>query len=169
MLVKSFTLLLSILALAFHVGTASGQMDEPRIDSLSQIDREFMAEQRERIDILARTHLGRQIHGDKENDLTVLQQLLDQRLVKPDEVLQLQAMGVVLGDLLSEELKMPWVVYEDKLGRSRALRLGLTDHFLFPVTMISRRAEVGATVDVRAIYAKAVAAIEPYLPARPFQ
>ena len=162
-------LLLSIFFLACQADLARGQLDEPSIQSLSPIDKEFMDEQRESIDVLARAHLGRQIHGDKENDLTVLQELLDQRLVKSDQVLLLQAMGVVMGDLLSEELKMPWVVYEDKLGRSRALRLGLTDHYLFPITMISRRAEVGATVDVRAIYAKAVAAMEPYLPVKPFQ
>ena len=99
----------------------------------------------------------------------MLQSLLDQRIVKSDQVLLLQAMGVVMGDLLSEELKMPWVIYEDKLGRSRALRLGVSDHYLFPITMISRRAEVGAPVDVRAIYDKAVAAMAPYLPKMPFQ
>ena len=166
---KSLALSIVTCALALCGPAAAGQEVEPRSYSLSAIDRGFMEEQRESIDALARTHLGRQIHGDKENDLTVLQQLLDQRLVKPDQVLLLQAMGVVMGDLLSKELKMPWVVYEDKLGRSRALRLGLSDHYLFPITMISRRAEVGADVDVRAIYAKAVAAVEPYLPPRPFQ
>lgn len=166
---KLLAISLPVLVLALHAGTARGQMEQPRTFSLSPIDREFMEEQRERIDVLARTHLGRQIRGEKENDLTVLQELLDQRLVKSDEVLLLQAMGVIMGDLLSDELKMPWVVYEDKLGRSRALRLGLTEHYLFPITMISRRAEVGAPVDVRDVYAKAVAAMEPYLPRKPFQ
>lgn len=166
---KYLMLFLLLSALAGYGPGAAGQGMPPRTYSLSAVDRDFMEEQRERIDALARTHLGRQIRGDKENDLTVLQQLLDQRLVKPDEVLLLQAMGVVLGDLLSAELKMPWVIYEDKLGRSRALRLGLTDHYLFPITMISRRAEVGAAVDVRDVYGKAVAAIERHRAPRPFQ
>ena len=169
MSLKSPALLLLAGLLSIQVPVAFGQEMEPRTSSLTAIDRTFMEDQRSSVDQLARTHLGRQIRGDKENDLTVLQQLLDQRLVKADQVLLLQAMGVVLGDLLSEELKMPWVVYEDKLGRSRALRLGLTDHYLFPVTMISRRAEVGAQVDVRAIYQRAIAAIEPYMPPKPFQ
>lgn len=166
---KSLVLSLLMFVVCSVAETAGSQELPARTSSLTIVDRDFMAEQRQSIDALARLHLGRQVRGDKENDLTVLQQLLDQRLVKPDDVLRLQAMGVVMGDLLSNELKMPWVIYEDKLGRSRALRLGLTDHYLFPITMISRRAEVGATVDVKAIYARAVAAIEPHLPPRPFQ
>jgi hypothetical protein len=165
---KSLTLLLLACTLALSGPSALGQTPPVRTYSLSAIDRDFMETQRESVDALARTHLGRQIRGDKENDLTVLQQLLDQRLVTAEQVLLLQAMGIVLGDLLSEELKMPWVIYEDKLGRSRALRLGLSDNYLFPVTMISRRAQAGAAVDVRAVYAKAVAAMAPYLPEKPF-
>ena len=166
---KSLILSLVVTACVLCGPAPAAQTLPPRTSSLTAIDRDFMEEQRESIDALARTHLGRQVRGDKENDLTVLQQLLDQRLVRSDQVLLLQAMGVVMGDLLSKELKMPWVIYEDALGRSRALRLGLSDHYLFPITMISRRAEVGAAVDVRAIYARAVAAMEPHLPPRPFQ
>ena len=166
---KSLVISLTLCVLACWPAAVAAQLVSPQTYSLSPIDRDFMEEQRESIDRLARDHLGRQVHGDKENDLTVLQSLLDQRIVKSDQVLLLQAMGVVMGDLLSEELKMPWVIYEDKLGRSRALRLGVSDHYLFPITMISRRAEVGAPVDVRAIYDKAVAAMAPYLPKMPFQ
>ena len=140
-----------------------------RVGVISAIDRDFMQTQRDSIDALARTYLGRQVRGDKENDLTVLQQLIDGNLVRSDQVLLLQAMGIVMGDLLRDELKMSWVIYEDKLGRSRALRLGLTDNYLFPVTMISRRAEVGALIDVRAIYDKAVNTMVPYLPKKPFE
>jgi hypothetical protein len=78
-------------------------------------------------------------------------------------------MGVVMGDLLSRELDMPWVIYEDELGRSRALRVGETDYLLFPVTMISRRYEADARVDVQAIYDRAVELMRPHLPPRPFQ
>jgi hypothetical protein len=145
------------------------QEAEPRISQLSVIDRDFMEDQREAVDERARSALGRQIRGEKDNDLDILQLLLDRQLVKPDETVLLQGMGVVMGDLLAGELGMDWVIYEDKLGRSRALRFGLGDHFLYPVTMISRRYEVGAPVDVRAIYHKAVELMRPHLPPRPFQ
>lgn len=162
------TTLLTITA-GFVTQAALGQEKEPRISELSVIDRNFMDSQRRDVDTLARTHLGRQVRGEKDNDLEVLQQLLDRNLVKRDDTVMLQGMGVVLGDVLRQELGLQWVIYEDELGRSRALRLGLTDHYLYPVTMISRRYEVGAPVDVRAIYDKAVELMQPHLPARPFQ
>lgn len=140
-----------------------------RVSALTTIDRDFMAEQRRRINDLASFNFGRQLRGDKANDLDILQLLLDRRLVHAEQTLELQAMGVVMGDLLAEELGMHWVVYEDRLGRSRALQLGRSEHYLFPITMISRRAEVGAEVNVRAIYDRAVALIEPYRVPLPFR
>ena len=156
------------LLVGLTVGIPAQAQEEPRVYALTRIDRDFMEEQRAAVDDLARTYLGRQVRRQKDNDLEVLQQLLDRRAVKPDETVLLQAMGVVLGDLLSDELNMPWVIYEDRLGRSRALRAGTSDEYLFPVTMISRRAEVGAGVNVREIFDKSVELMKPHLPPRPF-
>ena len=103
------------------------------------------------------------------DDLRVIQELLDKRIIEKGQTYELQAMGVVMGDLLAAELSMKWVVYEDKIGRSRALQLGRSDNFLFPITMISRRAEVGAEVKVRAIYDRAVSLMEPYRTPLPFR
>lgn len=140
----------------------------PEVSSMSQLDREFMQQQRGRIDDIARSELGRQINGDKDNDLDILQDLVDRRLVRADQTLELQAMGFVLGDLLAEDLGMKWVIYEDRYGRSRALRLGQSDNFLFPVTMISRRIEAGAPVSVIAVFDKARNMILPYKTPLPF-
>ncbi|MCZ6830273.1 MAG: DUF3806 domain-containing protein, partial [Gammaproteobacteria bacterium] len=57
----------------------------------------------------------------------------------------------------------------DQRGRSRALQIGNSDYFLFPVTMISRRAEVGTEVDVDAIFEKANTLMQPYRQPLPFQ
>ncbi len=162
-------LVLASTGLAGSVQAQIGEDPFPRYTALTRIDRDFMADQRREVDSLARSRLGRQIRRDKANDLDVLQQLLNRRMVSRDDTPTLQAMGVVLGDLLSEELGMPWVIFEDELGRSRALRLGDTEHLLFPVTMISRRYEADAAVDVAAIYDRAVALMRPHLPVRPFQ
>jgi len=62
-----------------------------------------------------------------------------------------------------------WVIYEDNIGRSRALRYRETENYLFPMTMISRRREVGNLSPVVDIYQKAVDLIKPQLPALPFQ
>jgi hypothetical protein len=140
-----------------------------QISKLGTMDRQYMQQQRNRIDELARFDLGRQLREDKTHNLDILQTLLDRRLVSTDQTLELQAMGVVLGDLLAAELDMHWVIYEDKYGRSRALQLGSSDNFLFPITMISRRFEAGARVDVTAVFDKAAKIIQPYRTPLPFR
>ncbi len=162
-LVFAFAALIALLSLGAMAEQA------PRVSSLGGIDREFMAQQRSRIDDLARFNLGRQLRDEKTNDLDILQVLLDRRLVRADQSLELQAMGVVMGNLLAAELDMTWVIYEDRYGRSRALKMKTSENYLFPITMISRRAEVGARVDVDAIYGKAISAMEPYRRALPFR
>ncbi|MFT6956054.1 MAG: hypothetical protein ACJAYC_001056 [Halieaceae bacterium] len=147
-------------------GLASAELE---ISQLSYIDRGYMGQQRENLNNLAAIKLGRQFHGDRSNDLSILQALLDQRLVRKDQVQALQAMGVIMGDLLAKELGMDWVVYEDKIGRSRALRYQLTDNFLFPMTMISRRRTVGDTTPINDVYQKAYDIIAPLRQPLPFQ
>ncbi len=113
------------------------------IESLTAIDRQFMADQRMRVERLA-NRLGRGLTGVADRDLDTLQRILDDRLVPAEDTLTLQAMGVVFGDLLGDHLDMDWVVYRDHKGRSRALRYRQMDVYLFPVTMISRRQEMGS-------------------------
>ena len=159
------SLLLASLAI---IPGALGQGDV-RIGELSFLDRQYMAEQRETLSDLVERNFGRQFNGSRENDLELLQLLLDRRLVRPDQTRELQAMGVVLGDLLAADLDMHWVIYEDSLGRSRALRYRETDNYLFPMTMISRRREADNRTPVKEIYQKAHDIIAPLRPARPFQ
>ncbi len=141
----------------------------PNIGKLSFLDSQYMEQQRSSLDNLARINLGSQFDGSKERDLALLQSLLDRKLVRADQKKELQARGVIMGDLLAEELHLHWVIYEDSLGRSRALRYRETDNYLFPITMISRRIEVGNTSRVSDIYQRAVDLIKPQLPALPFQ
>ncbi|PLW83391.1 dihydrodipicolinate synthase [Kineobactrum sediminis] len=142
--------------------------DTPRISELTPVDRQYMAAQRESVEDLARRHFGQGFTGARDHDLELLQRLLDQRLVRPTQTEKLQAMGVILGDVLADELDMHWVIYQDRAGRSRALRYKKTDNYLFPVTMISRRQEAGSDTPVTAIYQKAVAAMEPVLEPLPY-
>ena len=75
----------------------------------------------------------------------------------------------MLGDLLAGELGLDWVMYDDASGRSRALHDAQTDTYLFPVTMISRRQQVGNEKPVAAIYVDAKAVVEQARPRLPFQ
>ena len=154
-----------LLLICCHSPTALAQASEieRRIAPLSAIDQQFMASQRQTIEELA-NRLGRQLTGDPDRDIDTLQQILDRNWIASDDKLGLQAMGIVLGDLLGSTLDMDWVVYFDRAGRSRALRYRDRDIFLFPVTMISKRWEIGSRRPVASIYAEAVSDTKPLLP-----
>ncbi|MEZ5503189.1 MAG: DUF3806 domain-containing protein [Halioglobus sp.] len=159
-----------VLALcACTVAGAGNAQQGARISDLSNVDLQFMAQQRALLQDLAAINLGRQVSGDRDRDLDLLQTLLDRQLVRPDQVRELQAMGVVMGDLLAADLDMHWVIYEDREGRSRALRYKDSDNYLFPITMIARRREAGNDTPVREIYQKARDIITASKPALPFQ
>ena len=132
-------------------GSFSPETVDRRIEPLSAIDQQFMAAQRADVDAWA-NRLGAQLTGQPDRDLVTLQRILDRGLVSTDDSLQLQALGVVLGDLFAAGLNMDWVVYRDRAGRSRALRYRESETFLFPVTMISRRWEAGHERAVEDIY-----------------
>ncbi len=140
-----------------------------RISSLTEVDHQFLAAQKQQLEDLSSLHLGRRFNGQKDNDLSVLQALLDRRIVKGHQRQSLQAMGIIMGNLLAKELDLHWVIYEDKKGRSRALRYKETDNYLFPMTMISRRREVGNDTPVREIYDKAAQIMRESKPALPFR
>jgi hypothetical protein len=136
---------------------------ELNIEPLTSIDKQFMSDQRQRVEQLA-NRLGRNLTGKEDRDIDTLQRIIDERLIANDDRLNLQAMGVVLGDLLADRLDMTWVVYRDRTGRSRALRYRETDVYLFPITMISRRQEAGSNRRVRSIYDEAVKTTLPRIP-----
>jgi hypothetical protein len=141
---------------------------EVTIEDLAWMDRNHMAQQVQRVDDLARTRVGSQIREDL-SDLTTLQRIVDRELVDQDDRLTLQALGAVLGNVMAAEVdELEWKVYEDNRGRSRALCVEGTEECLFPITMLSRRMEVGLKPDVRQVYKDALALIEPYLPELPY-
>ena len=122
-----------------------------------------MADQRARVEQLA-NRLGRGLTGNADRDIDTLQRILDENLVASDDTLTLQAMGVVFGDRLGDALDMDWVVYRDNKGRSRALHYRATDVFLFPVTMISRRYEVGSTRQLKPLFDETISETRRLLP-----
>lgn len=143
---RGLVLFLLLLPLSLHA-------QQWRSEALSPIDQRYMESQREVIDQLARRHFGRQLNGKRLNDLGIIQRLLDDAVVGREQVSELQAMGLILGDILKAEQGLNWVVYTDRYGRSRSLQVpGFDEDFIFPLTQISRKAEVGIKVNVQEIY-----------------
>jgi len=102
-------------------------------------------------DLLARKVGVINVRGNKQ-DITSLQQIIDRRGVRSDQIDEWQAMGVLFGDIIVTEFSMVWVRYEDKLGISKALRWRETDNFVFPVPIFSKRVQYREKIDVQAIY-----------------
>lgn len=125
-----------------------------RTDALSPLDKQHMDTAVGELESLARVKLGRSFSGDQQRDLELIQALLDRHLVDKDDIELLQAMGIVMGRLLQQEHNLEWVVYVDKVGRSRALEVPMKEEYLFPVTQISSRVQAGAEVDVQSVYSK---------------
>lgn len=160
---RALFILIAILSVFQTSAWAQGSDIERKIEPLSAIDLQFMDDQRAKVADFA-GRLGRRMGSSINRDIETLQIILDNNWVRRDDELTLQAMGVVLGDIINQRLGTNWVVYRDRAGRSRALRYRQQDDFIFPVTMISRRYSAGANTDVKALYDKVVADLEPKLP-----
>lgn len=143
--------------------------DEPiiKIYELNWTDRNFLKKQKTLIDELGRSHFGTPVRGNI-TDLVLLQRIINKGLIKSSDIPKLQALGAVLGDVFISEYDLNWRIYEDDVGRSRAICLEDSEYCLFPITMLSRRMQVGLIPDVKKVYRKAIDAISPYLPSKPF-
>jgi hypothetical protein len=127
---------------------------ESEVQPLSDSDRRSLERQRDIVRTLARRHVGAPPRGGSLEDLRILQTLVDDRVLERDQVYELQALGVVLGDILAEQLDLSWVVVDDQYGRTRALQYGSREDVFFPVTMISKRYEKRIPVDIDELYEK---------------
>lgn len=144
-----------------------GEEEWPLITELTWMDRNHLTQQRQFVDDLAGSELGRPVRGNK-SDLELLQRIVNEGLIGRTETQDLQALGAVLGDVYVNEYELEWRAYEDEKGRSRAVCVPNSGNCLFPVTMLSRRIAAGLTPDVNEVYNKGVDLIKPYLPERPF-
>ncbi|MBD2858306.1 DUF3806 domain-containing protein [Spongiibacter sp. KMU-158] len=140
--------LLCLLPLAGNMALA----DKWRTDPITPLDRGYMESTQRELNELVQIKLGRSFGHGRDQDLQLIQEVLDRKLVRSDDMRLLQGMGIMLGDYLRKENGLKWVIYSDKIGRSRALEVPTKDQFLFPVTQISNRVRVDADVDVKAIY-----------------
>lgn len=138
------------------------------IEELRWVDTGYLQRQRALVDEMTRTEFGTPLRGDKR-DLRLLQRIMDQGLVKQVDLVTQQALGVVLGDIYVKDLGLKWVVYKDADGKSRATCLPDTHHCLFPITMISKRASLGAKPDIQTLYDHGVTLIQDHLPKLPYK
>ncbi len=87
-----------------------------------------------------------------KTDFPLLQKLIDEKVLRPDQTYELQCLGIALGQVFAAETPLRWVMVEDEHGRDPALQYPDTTIILFPLTMISKRVEQGREVDVADVF-----------------
>lgn len=141
----------------------------PRVLPLNFLNEQFLKKQRNRVEVLSRRHFGKNL-GQGEKNIDTLQRMIAEDILEKTDTEELQALGVILGDAyVASHNKLSWRVYQDDLGKSHAVCIDDTKHCIFPITMLSRRIEVGTKPDVNRVYKKGFDAIKQHLPKLPFQ
>lgn len=149
--------------------SAAPPQKEPVITNLGWMDHNRMEQETTKINELAQSKTGTPLRRDL-TDLGTLQRIINDELIAIDDRESQQALGVVLGNVMLADFPttFEWKVYEDDLGRSRAICVKQTSSCLFPVTMLSRRMEVGTKPDVKKIYNEAILLMQKHLPKLPY-
>ena len=119
-------------------------------------------QRKEIIDLIARRLGILKLKGD-QSDLKVLQDLVDRKAIRRDDVRGLQGLGIVFGDVLVNEFGLDWVSYEDDIGISKALRWKKTENYVFPVTMFSKRVQFKEDINMRGVFDEIGAEIERFI------
>lgn len=137
----------------------------PLVEELSLGQQFILDSQRKEIEQVIIRRLG--VTGLKGNieDLKIVQQVIDKRLISKEDTKAWQSLGIVFGDLLAAELDLHWVNYKDEQGESRALRWRKTMNFIFPVTFFSKRIQFGQPLDAQALFTKIRREVESFPPA----
>lgn len=134
----------------------SAYADQPKngikIANFKDSDNYYLLLAKERINKKAQRYFGSTLKGKKNYDLKLLQRIFNYEHRNEYSKRTWQDMGVVLGETLNNEHPVKWVIYIDNLGSSRALKIRDSFDFIFPITMISRRAEAGIKVNIINIY-----------------
>ena len=90
-------------------------------------------------------------YQDAEEKLRLLDIILKEKWISPEETFKLQCLGITFGDILVQKLRLKWVVVIDEIGnyeRTPSLKLEGTSIIVYPLTMISKRIESGEEIDV---------------------
>lgn len=159
---------ITLIALLLISPLTLAQKKELTIEDLGWTDRTYLDRQVERIDQLARTELGTQLRNDY-GDLTTLQQIVDRDLISSKDREGLQALGAVIANIMLRDVpSLEWKIYEDPVGRSRALCAKNTKECLFPITMLSRRMEQGIKPNVKKVYEEGLALLDEHVMQMPY-
>ncbi|WGO96686.1 DUF3806 domain-containing protein [Saccharophagus degradans] len=117
-------------------------------ESIAQMDN-----QREYVSTLVSKYFQKQVITKSESDFELIQFIVNENILKPEQSWELQSLGVVLGDALAAEIDgLSWWQVTDEYGTDAVLRYKQTTLQIGAKTMISKRVENGSEVDVKHMY-----------------
>ncbi|AOO82655.1 DUF3806 domain-containing protein [Bosea vaviloviae] len=90
-----------------------------------------------------------------EGKLGLIDTILKEKWIEPNETWKLQSLGITFGDALAQKMGLDWVAVEDEYGCDPALHDRGTTIVMFPLTTISKRVERGEVVDVHELFENA--------------
>jgi hypothetical protein len=121
-------------------------MDQ-KVEPLSDEDEENLGRARSWLKSFFTDH-AEEKYATLDDKLRLLDTIIAQKWIEPDETEKLQSLGVAFGDALVQRLGLEWVMVEDDYGRDPSVVFPGTKLMAHPVTAISKRIEDGETVDV---------------------
>lgn len=133
---------------------------DQRIFAIPQADRDDIRQRVAWAEALLRSKYGDVHLAGRLADLDLLQRLVDDHGLEADQTYELQSLGLVVGEVLVNELGFHWIIVEDQYGRDPAIKFGESSVKAFPLTMVSKRIERGERPNIRAL----VEAIRTSLP-----
>lgn len=102
---------------------------------------------------------AREKYASVEGKLALINTIISNGWIEPNETLKLQCLGIAFGDALAQQMSLDWVAVEDEYGRDPALKLKGSPVLIFPMTSISKRIERGEKVDVYDLFESALSTI----------
>lgn len=132
---------------------------EQKVEELSPEDRARVEAQRKWV----RQHYPAESENryqSVDGKLVLLDAILKNGWIEPNETVKLQCLGITFGDALAQKLGLKWVAVEDEYGRDPALVVEGTSIITFPLTSISKRIENGEEVDVFHLFEDACSKID---------
>jgi hypothetical protein len=120
----------------------------PKFSEVSPADVARLEHQRAIVAAIAKRRYGTAALTRTKEDLPVLQKLIDDAVFRKSQTYELQSLGVAIGDVLTHELPLRWVMVTDEYGTDPTLRFKDTSLQINALTMISKRVERDERVNV---------------------
>jgi hypothetical protein len=133
-------------------GELSDEITEP-----SETDWAWLRQAEQRAEALLRCRYGNVVLTRDPADLDLAQRLIEDRILSAKDLLDLQCLGVVLGNVFVQHTAMRWVRIKNEFGDMLAIHSSPTSFTLYVLSMLSKRMEKKRKIDIPGLFRSFVA------------